>query len=103
MSSSTVSKKPAQDAAPTRSGMVDSREETTKASASAGLNLNLFAALSGVFSGSSKKETAADGSSVEHRNDNAGVKGAGAGNFSALGAADLEQSKKSHQGEIRDK
>jgi hypothetical protein len=31
------------------------------------------------------------------------VAGAGAGNFSALGAADLEQSKKSHQGEIRDK
>jgi hypothetical protein len=35
MSSSTVSKKPTQEAAaPTRSGMVDSREETTKASAS---------------------------------------------------------------------
>jgi hypothetical protein len=34
MSSSAVSKKPTQDAAPTRSGMVDSREETTKASAS---------------------------------------------------------------------
>jgi hypothetical protein len=87
------------------------------------LNLNLFAALSGVFSGSSKKETAADGSSVEHRNDKAAMKGkcsvevravygltlifvvagAGAGNFSALGAADVEQSKKSHQGEIRDK
>jgi hypothetical protein len=31
------------------------------------------------------------------------VAGAGAGNFSALGAADLEQSKKSHQGEIHDK
>jgi hypothetical protein len=30
------------------------------------------------------------------------VTGAGAGNFSALGSADLEQSKKSHQGEIRD-
>jgi hypothetical protein len=39
------------------------------------LNLNLFAALSGVFSGSSKKETAADGSSVEHRNDKAAMKG----------------------------
>lgn len=35
MSSSTVSKKPTQEAtAPTRSGMVDSREESTKASAS---------------------------------------------------------------------
>ena len=31
------------------------------------------------------------------------IAGAGAGNFSALGSADLEQSKKSHQGEIRDK
>jgi len=31
------------------------------------------------------------------------VAGAGAGNFSAIGNADLEESKKSHQGEIRDK
>jgi len=43
MSSSTVSKKPAQDAAPTRSGMVDSREDTTKASAS--VRLLLFVAI----------------------------------------------------------
>jgi len=41
----------------------------------AGLNLNVFGALSGVFSGSSKKETAADGSSVEYRDDKAAVKG----------------------------
>lgn len=41
----------------------------------AGLNLNIFGALSGVFSGKSKKETAADGSSVEHRDDKAAVKG----------------------------
>jgi len=89
--------------------------------AKAGLNLNIFGALSGVFSGSSKKETAADGSSVEHRNDKAAMKGwfslsrilreqwltlnagAGAGNLSAVGNADVEESKKSHRGEIQDK
>jgi hypothetical protein len=31
------------------------------------------------------------------------IAGAGAGNFSAIGNADFEESKKSHQGEIRDK
>lgn len=41
----------------------------------AGLNLNIFGAVAGVFSGKSKKETAADGSSVEHRDDKAAVKG----------------------------
>jgi hypothetical protein len=74
-----------------------------------------------VFSGSSKKETTADGSSVEHRNDKAAMKGgshansliatqvsdsnsgAGAGNLSAVGNADVEESKKSHRGEIQDK
>jgi hypothetical protein len=99
MSSSTVSKKPHQAAAPSKgshSGAVDNREHSTKASASvcvhgypmydfalltyrvipkAGLNLNVFGALSGVFSGNSKKETAADGSSVEYRDDKAAVKG----------------------------
>lgn len=87
----------------------------------AGLNLNIFGALSGVFSGKSKTETAKDGSSVEHRDDKAAVKGestrtvvvcrgvliflsgAGAGNLSAVGAADLEENKKSHQGSIEDK
>ena len=41
----------------------------------AGLNLNIFGAVAGVFSGKSKKETAADGSSVEHRDDKAAMKG----------------------------
>lgn len=41
----------------------------------AGLNLNIFGAVAGVFSGKSKKETAADGSSVEHRDDKAAIKG----------------------------
>jgi hypothetical protein len=75
-----------------------------------------------VFQGKSKKETAADGSSVEHRDDKAAVKGqvsffsmhalrhqlltsnagAGAGNFSAVGAADLEETKKSDAAEWRE-
>ena len=53
----------------------------------AGLNLNVFGAVSGMFSSKSKKDTAADGSSVEHRDERAAVKGAGAGNMSAVGAA----------------
>ena len=42
----------------------------------AGLNLNIFGAVAGAFSGKSKKETAADGSSVEQREEQAHVKGA---------------------------
>jgi len=88
----------------------------------AGLNLNIFGAVAGVFQGKSKKETAADGSSVEHRDDKAAVKGwfpscycvhwecelltsdlgAGAGNFSAVGAADLEETKKSDAADWRE-
>ena len=48
---------------------------TGHANFQAGLNLNIFGALSGVFSGKSKTETAADGSSVEHRDDKAAMKG----------------------------
>jgi hypothetical protein len=78
--------------------------------------------VAGVFQGKSKKETAADGSSVEHRDDKAAVKGwfsfvpmralrrgmltfslgAGAGNFSAVGAADLEETKKSDAADWRE-
>jgi hypothetical protein len=137
--------------------MVDSREHSTKASASvslpslaqtikhqisspahsfqdkytdlpcslpqAGLNLNVLGAVSGVFSGKSKKEIAKDGSSTEWRDDKAAVDGGsrgyfllgvvcgelltfvgvGGGNASAVGAADVEESKKSHQGAMADK
>lgn len=78
--------------------------------------------MAGVFQGKSKKETAADGSSVEHRDDKAAVKGrfsflpihvlrhelltfdlgAGGGNFSAIGAADLEETKKSDAADWRE-
>jgi hypothetical protein len=79
--------------------------------------------VAGVFQGKSKKETAADGSSVEHRDDKAALKGwffflatacllkrelltfiagAGAGNFSAVGAADLEETKKSDAADWRE-
>ncbi|KAM0707609.1 hypothetical protein Q7P35_004254 [Cladosporium inversicolor] len=103
MPSSAVSKKSSDEVAPSaRSGTIDSREHTTKASASAGLNLNIFGAVAGVFSGKSKKETAADGSSVEHRDDKAAIKGAGAGNLNAVGAADFEETKKSDEAAWRE-
>jgi len=41
----------------------------------AGINLNVFGALAGAFSGKSTKETAADGSSVEYREDEGRMKG----------------------------
>ena len=41
----------------------------------AGVNLNIFGAVSGMFSGKAKKETAPDGSSTEQREEQAAVKG----------------------------
>jgi hypothetical protein len=41
----------------------------------AGLNLNIFGALSGAFSSKSRKDTQPDGSSVEHREEQAHLKG----------------------------
>lgn len=43
--------------------------------AQAGLNLNVFGALSGVFSSKSKKETEADGSTTETREENLAASG----------------------------
>jgi hypothetical protein len=63
------------------------------------LNLNLFGAISGAFSGKSKKEKQADGSEVEHRQDNSAIKGVAMGNGSAVGAADAE----SHGREMRER
>ncbi|KAK5136779.1 hypothetical protein LTR08_002075 [Meristemomyces frigidus] len=54
---------------------------------SAGLNLNLVGAVSGMFSSKSDKKTEADGSSTEHRSEQAHVKGVGAGNLNAQAAA----------------
>jgi len=74
---------------------VETREHHAKASASGGLNLNLFGALSGALSSTSKKTTHnnADGSStsVEDRHDQAAAKGAAAANASAHAAASAEQ------------
>lgn len=41
----------------------------------AGLNLNIFGAIAGAFSGKSNKKTEADGSSVEEREERAAVQG----------------------------
>ena len=41
----------------------------------AGINLNIFGAVAGAFSGKSNKETAPDGSSTESREEHADVKG----------------------------
>ena len=51
------------------------------------MNLNVFGALSGAFSGKSSKQTEEDGSSVESQEKSAHVKGAGAGNMRAAGTA----------------
>jgi hypothetical protein len=64
----------------------------------AGLNLNLFAALSGAFSGKSKKtkNTAEDGSSVETEDTRVTghANGVGAGNLSAVGQAQAQSSER---------
>lgn len=70
-----------------------------KADCSSQLNLNLFGAISGAFSGKSKKEKQADGSEVEHRQDNSAIKGVAAGNGSAAGAAAAEN----HGREMRER
>ncbi|KAK1053668.1 hypothetical protein LTR74_016174 [Friedmanniomyces endolithicus] len=81
----------------------EAKEHSASGSASAGINLNVFGALAGAFSGKSTKETAADGSSVEYREDEGRVKvrslrcdaesslGAGKGNLEAVGAAQGEE------------
>ncbi|TKA83050.1 hypothetical protein B0A55_00839 [Friedmanniomyces simplex] len=70
---------------------MEAKEHSASASASAGLNLNVFGALAGAFTGKSKKETAADGSAVEHREEEGRVKGAGKGDLNAQGAAQGEE------------
>ncbi|KAG9197154.1 hypothetical protein G6514_002230 [Epicoccum nigrum] len=74
---------------------VETQEHHAKASASGGLNLNLFGALSGALSSKSKKttHTSADGSttSVEDRHDQAAANGVAGGNASAHAAASAEQ------------
>ncbi|KAF4550058.1 Hypothetical protein D9617_19g103640 [Elsinoe fawcettii] len=96
MSSSAVVKQPQQEKQVHRREPqdddgyeVESYEKETKASASAGLNLNIFGAVSGIFSSKSRKDTAKDGSSVEHREENGRIKGAGHGNMQAAGAGDF--------------
>ncbi|KAF4543192.1 Membrane protein [Lasiodiplodia theobromae] len=73
---------------------VEAREQYARAEAKAGLNLNIFAALSGsMFQRKTKTtDTAADGSSrvVEQTDTAARGKGAAHGNLSAYGAARAE-------------
>jgi hypothetical protein len=61
----------------------------------AGLNLNIFAAFSGVFSGRKKKttDTAKDGSShsVEHSEGHGKVRGYGTGTMNAIGAGEVKK------------
>ncbi|KAF2482380.1 hypothetical protein BDY17DRAFT_324667 [Neohortaea acidophila] len=71
--------------------VTETKEASASANASAGINLNIFGAIAGAFSGKSQKETAADGSSTEHREGRAKVKGAGEGNMNALAAGGAEQ------------
>jgi hypothetical protein len=97
MSSSSVTKQSGKDISqPAKGGCLEAREQNASASANvclcsltsafsrksrkltmaqAGLNLNIFGALSGAFSSKSKKQTEADGSSLEYGEENAHVKG----------------------------
>ncbi|KIW03206.1 hypothetical protein, variant [Verruconis gallopava] len=75
-----------------RMRQVDEREVEAKGSASAGLNLNLAAVVSGLFTGKKKTttETDPDGSShsVEHSKGRGYVDGSGVMNINAIGSAD---------------
>ncbi|KAF2239670.1 hypothetical protein EV356DRAFT_499866 [Viridothelium virens] len=69
---------------------VEQSEQTASASAKAGVNLNLFAAVSGIFGSKTQKETKPDGSSTENTQSAGRVKGAGVGNMSAVGEANAQ-------------
>ena len=69
----------------------------------AGLNLNVFGALSGAFSSKSKKEMEPDGSSIETREETLAGSGAGAGNLNAAAAANAEQHAKQTRAAIQQK
>ncbi|KAI7212611.1 hypothetical protein KC333_g7031 [Hortaea werneckii] len=76
MSSSAVAKKPEEQVAQPAAGQaMQASEQSASASASAGLNLNLVGAVTGLFSSKSKKEEQPDGSSVEHKDEQAHIKG----------------------------
>ncbi|KAF1349791.1 hypothetical protein BDV97DRAFT_398596 [Delphinella strobiligena] len=96
MSSSAVTQKPAkhqQVAKPSNDQALAAREEkeaSVSGSASAGLNLNVFGALSGAFSGKSSKQQENDGSSVERKENSQHISGVGMGSLNAAGAANAE-------------
>ncbi|KAI9666086.1 MAG: hypothetical protein M1821_004021 [Bathelium mastoideum] len=80
-----------QVAKPTEEGpSIERSEQTASANAKAGVNLNIFAAVSGIFGSKTQKETNPDGSSTEHTQSAGHMKGAGAGNLSAMGEANTE-------------
>ncbi|KAF1984866.1 hypothetical protein K402DRAFT_395235 [Aulographum hederae CBS 113979] len=74
-----------------RNVQIEESEKKASASAQAGLNLNLFGAISGVFAGKSKKTTDTDANGKSHSvEDSQGVahaKGAGGGTLNAIGSA----------------
>ncbi|KAL9087492.1 MAG: hypothetical protein Q9165_006603 [Trypethelium subeluteriae] len=69
---------------------IEQSEQTASANAKAGVNLNLFAAVSGIFGSKTQKETNPDGSSTENTQSAGRVKGAGVGNMSAVGEANAQ-------------
>ncbi|KAK5166902.1 uncharacterized protein LTR77_007631 [Saxophila tyrrhenica] len=125
MTSSAVTKKPEQDVGSAgNQEVVESKEHQQSASASvrslhcsqpfqsfehsaysqqAGLNLNVFGALSGAFSSKSTKETEADGSSKEVRQEQVSGSGAGAGNLNANAAASAEDKGRQMRAAIQEK
>ncbi|CZT17291.1 uncharacterized protein RCC_03125 [Ramularia collo-cygni] len=93
MSSTAVTKPQSKEVyqTPDGSGVIEEKEASSKASASAGLNLNVFGAVAGMLSSKSSKSTDEDGSIVETRENQAQAQGAAAGNLNARAAADAEQ------------
>lgn len=86
------------------SAVIEDEEQSAKASASAGLNLNVFGALAGAFSGKNSKKAEEDGSTLEEHEQDASVSaGAGAGNLNARGAANAEQSGRQMRAAIQEK
>ncbi|OQN98403.1 hypothetical protein B0A48_15671 [Cryoendolithus antarcticus] len=102
MPSDTVSKRSTTDVGD--SVEYEHHEQSSKASASAGLNLNVLGALGGVFSSKSSKDTDdADGTVTERKEEHSAVKGVAAGNLGANAAANAEQKAKSTRAQIQDK
>ncbi|EME49164.1 hypothetical protein DOTSEDRAFT_121804 [Dothistroma septosporum NZE10] len=104
MAASAVAKQPPKEVSKAEnSAVIEEKEQSAKASASAGLNMNVFGAIAGAFSSKNTKKTEEDGSALEEEEKSASVRGAGAGSIDAQGAAHAEQSGRQMRAAIQEK